>query len=71
MHYYFDDRCVVEYRLMHNHGVKHVSLERNVAYEPLEYAIFVDFNKSKSKKVDGHAKVGDHFHRTRDNCEHS
>jgi len=71
MHYYFDDRCVVEYRLMHNHGVRHVSLERNAACEPLEYAIFIDFKKSKLKKVDGCTKVGDHFHRNRDNCKQS
>ena len=45
MHYYFGDRYVVEYRLMHNHDVKHVSLERNAACEPLEYAIFIDFKK--------------------------
>ena len=65
MHYCFDDRCVAACRLMHNHGVKHVSLERNAACEPLVYAIFINFEKLSLKtlatKVDGHTKVDDHW----------
>ena len=28
---------------MHIHDVKLVNLEHNAAYEPLEYAVFIDF----------------------------
>ena len=51
MHYCFDDRCVAACRLMHNHGVKHVSLEHNAACEPLVYAIFINFKKLSIRKV--------------------
>ena len=43
MHYYFGDRCVVASHLMHIHAVKLANLEHNAAYEPLGYAIFIDF----------------------------
>ena len=42
-HYYFGDHYVVVSHLMHIHDVKPANLEHNAAYEPLEYAIFIDF----------------------------
>ena len=61
MHYYFGDRCVVASHLMHIHDVKLVNLEHNAVYEPLEYAVFIDFMLAPGQKTN--FNVGDRCER--------